>query len=212
MNGESGVGRVLRIGIMGGTFDPVHIGHLMIAEEARCLLHLDQVIFVPARISPLKQDDGTLFDDEQRYRMVCAAVESNAAFAVSRVDLDRPAPSYTIDTLRLLRNALGSKHQYHFVLGADSLTTLSKWRRPAEIVRLARLAVVSRPGFALDMSSLERAVPGVTVATDLLDGLMIDISSTDIRRRMQSGLSIRYLVPDAVLAMIRAGECSRSVD
>jgi nicotinate-nucleotide adenylyltransferase len=208
----SGEGCVLRIGIVGGTFDPVHIGHLMIAEEARCHLHLDQVIFVPARISPLKQDDGTQFGDEQRYRMVCAAVQSNAAFVVSRVDLDRPAPSYTVDTLHLLRNSLGREHRYYFVLGADSLTTLSMWRRPAEIVRLARLAVVSRPGFALDLSSLERTVPGVTAATDLLDGLMIDISSTDIRRRMQSGLSIRYLVPDAVLSLIESDQCHSQMD
>jgi nicotinate (nicotinamide) nucleotide adenylyltransferase len=199
--------RVLRVGIMGGTFDPVHIGHLVIAEEARCRLHLDRIVFVPARLSPLKQDDGTLFDDEQRYAMVHAAVCSNPAFVVSRVDLDRPAPSYTIDTLRLLRRELGEQHQYHFVLGADSLSTLAKWRYPDRIVQLARLAVVSRPGFAPDVQALEAAIPGISAATDILDGLMLDISSTEIRRRIAAGLSVRYLVPDTVLALIDSSPC-----
>lgn len=197
----------LRIGIMGGTFDPVHIGHLVIAEEARCRLRLDRIIFVPARLSPLKQDDGTLFDDEQRCAMVQAAIASNPAFMVSRVDLDRPAPSYTIDTLRLLRRELGEQHQYHFVLGADSLSTLGKWRHPERIVQLARLAVISRPGFPPDVRALEETIPGISAATDVLDGLMLDISSTEIRHRIATGLSIRYLVPDAVLALIDPGLC-----
>lgn len=199
--------RPLRIGIMGGTFDPVHIGHLVIAEEARCRLHLDRVVFVPARLSPLKQDDGTLFDDEQRHAMVHAAVCSNPGFAVSRVDLDRPAPSYTIDTLHLLRRELGEQHRYHFVLGADSLSTLARWRHPEEIVQLARLAVVSRPGSQPDVRDLEEAIPGISAATDVLDGLMLDISSTEIRHRIVAGLSIRYLVPDAVLALIDPSLC-----
>ena len=195
----------LRIGVMGGTFDPIHIGHLIIAEEARCRLRLDRVVFVPAHLSPLKLDDGTLFENEQRYAMVCAAVRSNPAFVVSRVDLDRPAPSYTIDTLRLLRKEFGEQHQYHFVIGADSLVMLGKWRHPERIIELARLAVISRPGFQPDVETLERAIPGIGAATDLLDGLMLDISSSDIRRRIQNGLSIRYLVPDDVLALITDG-------
>ncbi len=199
---------VLRIGVMGGTFDPVHIGHLIIAEEARCRLHLDRVVFVPAHLSPLKQDDGTLFGNEQRYAMVCAAIRSNPAFSVSRVDLDRPAPSYTVDTLRLLRKECGEQHQYHFVIGADSLLTLGQWRHPERIIGLARLAVISRPGFQPDVRALEQAIPGITAAMDLLDGLMLDISSTDIRRRIRCGLSIRYLVPDEVLALIADGGCA----
>ncbi|NLX42657.1 MAG: nicotinate-nucleotide adenylyltransferase, partial [Chloroflexi bacterium] len=191
-----------RIGIIGGTFDPVHLGHLLIAEEARCRLQLDQVIFVPARISPLKLEDGTLFDEEQRYRMVCAAIASNPGFTVSRIDLDRPAPSYTVDTLRLLRNQLGDQHSYYFVLGADSMVTMAKWRQPDAIAQLARLAVVSRPGYAPDMEQLEAAIPGVGGVIDLLDGLLLDISSTEIRRRLQHGLSIRYLVPDSVIEII----------
>jgi nicotinate-nucleotide adenylyltransferase len=201
---ESGL---LRIGIMGGTFDPIHIGHLVIAEEARCRLHLDRVVFVPARISPLKQDDGTLYDDEQRHAMVLAAICSNPAFIASRVDLDRQPPSYTIDTVRLLRSELGEQHQYHFVLGADSLTTLAKWRHPERILQLARLVVVSRPGYRPDVETLEEAIPGITSATDILDGLMLDISSTEIRRRIAAGLSVRYLVPDGVLALIDSSPC-----
>ncbi|MFO7698021.1 MAG: nicotinate-nucleotide adenylyltransferase [Anaerolineae bacterium] len=198
---------MLRIGIMGGTFDPIHIGHLVIAEEARCRLHLDRVFFVPARISPLKQDDGTLYDDEQRYAMVLAAICSNPAFIASRVDLDRQPPSYTIDTVRLLRSEFGEQHQYHFVLGADSLTTLAKWRHPERILQLARLVVVSRPGYRPDVETLEEAIPGITSATDIFDGLMLDISSTEIRRRIAAGLSVRYLVPDGVLALIDSSPC-----
>ena len=110
--------RVLRIGIMGGTFDPVHIGHLVIAEEARCRLHLERIVFVPARLSPLKQDDGTLV---RRRATLCHGLvrryRNNPAFVVSRVDLDRPAPSYTVDTLRLLRHELGEQNEFYFVAG-----------------------------------------------------------------------------------------------
>ncbi len=194
--------RAMRIGILGGTFDPVHIGHLIIAEEARCRLRLDQVIFVPARTSPLKQGGDGLFDDQARYAMVCAAIASNPAFAVSRIDLDRQPPSYTVDTLRLMRAELGPQHEYYFVLGADSLLTLAEWRSPREIIRMARLAVVSRPGYPPDVDRLEARIPGITAATVILEGPTVGISSTDIRRRLQNGLSVRYLVPDAVLAQM----------
>jgi nicotinate-nucleotide adenylyltransferase len=139
--------------------------------------------------------------------MVLAAICSNPAFIASRVDLDRQPPSYTIDTVRLLRSELGEQHQYHFVLGADSLTTLAKWRHPERILQLARLVVVSRPGYRPDVETLEEAIPGITSATDILDGLMLDISSTEIRRRIAAGLSVRYLVPDGVLALIDSSPC-----
>jgi len=193
-----------RVGVLGGTFDPIHIGHLLIAEEARSRLCLDRVVFVPARISPLKQDDGTLFSDEERYAMIRAAIADNAAFAISRVDLDRPAPSFTVDTLRLLRQEMGEQHSYFFIMGADSLDTLSRWRRPEEIIRQARLVVVSRPGFRPDLTYLEARIPGISAATDVLEGLMMDVSSTEIRRRLATGYSIRYQVPEPVRALVEA--------
>jgi nicotinate-nucleotide adenylyltransferase len=190
-----------RIGILGGTFDPIHIGHLILAEEARARLQLDCVILVPARLSPLKQE--TLFSGDERCDMVRLAIESNPAFRLSRVDVDRYGPSYTVETLRQLQAEFGEPAQLFFVLGMDSLTGLSHWRQPEEIIKLARIVAISRPGVAPDMAALEREIPGITGATTLLETLSIGISSTDIRERLEAGLPIRYQVPEAVEAYIR---------
>ena len=193
-----------RIGVLGGTFDPIHIAHLIIAEEARHRLALDRVLFVPARISPLKLDNGTLFTDEQRLEMVQCAIQDNLAFVASRVDLDREAPSYTVDTLRLLRAQWGTRHRYWFILGADSLASLAHWRDPQALLQMARLAVISRPGHAPDIASLTAIIPNIAQATDILPGLQIGISSTDIRRRLALGLPIRYQVPEGVWTCIQS--------
>ncbi len=192
----------MRIGVLGGTFDPIHIGHLIIAEEARYHFALDRVFFVPARVSPFKQEGGTLFSPEQRLEMVERAIEGNTAFALSRVDLDREPPSYTVDTMRLLRQELGPQHDYWFILGADSLSSLGYWRDPQGLLQMARLAVVSRPGHAPHISALEDHVPGISEATDILPGLQIGISSTEIRQRLARGLPIRYQVPESVWVCI----------
>ena len=193
-----------RIGVLGGTFDPIHIGHLIIADEVRHQLALDRVVFVPARVSPLKQDDGTRFVQEQRFEMVRRAIEGNPAFAVSRVDLDREPPSYTVDTLRLLRQKLGDQHSYWFIMGADSLALLSHWRNPKGLLQMARLAVVSRPEHELDLGSLEERIPGLGSATDMIPGLQIGISSSEIRDRINQGLPVRYQVPKAVWECLSA--------
>ena len=186
---------------MGGTFDPIHIGHLAIAEEARVRLSLDEVLFVPARVSPLKLGNTHATGDD-RYRMVELAIADNASFRVSRMELDRQGPSYTVDTLEALHDAYGSVEPY-FVLGMDSLETLTHWRRPDDIVRLARLVVVSRPGFEVDWEALERAIPGLSRAIEVIDTLRLDISSTELRERVRQGMPIRYLVPAPVEAYIR---------
>jgi nicotinate-nucleotide adenylyltransferase len=204
VNAASKAAASLRIGVLGGTFDPIHIGHLIIAEEARQRLALDRVLFVPARVSPLKLENGTLFTEEQRLEMVQRAIQGNPAFAISRVDLEREAPSYTVDTLHLLRQQWGIQHRYWFIMGADSLHFLSHWRDPQGLLRMARLAVISRPGHAPDFAPLEQSIPGIGQATDILPGLQIGISSTEIRRRIGLGLPIRYQVPEAVWACICA--------
>lgn len=196
--------RPLRLGVLGGTFDPVHIAHLIIAEEARVLGHLDRILFVPARLSPLKVQEGTLFTPEERYEMVRLATEDHPAFEVSRVDLDRDGPSFTVDTLRFLRDAYGPAAELFFVMGMDSFISLPHWVCPQEIIRLARLIVISRPGFRPDMAALERQVPGISQATEMLLSLEIGISSTELRRRIRLGLPIRYQVPAAVEAFIHA--------
>ena len=199
-------GRGLRLGILGGTFDPVHIAHLIIAEEARVLCRLDRVLFVPARVSPLKSREGTLFEAEERCEMVRRAIADEPAFEVSRVDLDRDGPSYSVDTLRLLREQYGPEASLFFVMGMDSLLNLRAWYRADEIIRLARLIAVGRAGYAPDLSSLERQLPGVSAATEMLLSLEIGISSTEVRRRIQQGLPFRYQVPAAVYDYIVARE------
>ncbi|HHX65097.1 MAG TPA: nicotinate-nucleotide adenylyltransferase [Chloroflexi bacterium] len=190
-----------RLGVYGGTFDPIHIGHLIIAEEARARLGLDSILFVPARVSPLKLP-GTCFSVEDRLRMVDLAVRDNPHFCVSRVDVDRPGPSYTADTLRALQEAYPDAELY-FIMGADSLESLHRWYRPEEIIHRARLVVVSRPGHAIELDALEAKLPGISDVVEPLTTLDIGISSTDIRRRLQVGLPIRYQVPDVVEAYIR---------
>ena len=194
-------GGAVRLGVFGGTFDPIHIGHLIVAEEARACLGLLRVLFVPANVSPIK-NQGTLGTGEERYQQVQMAVADNPHLIVSRVDLDRRGPSYSVDTLRALQEQYGARTQLHFVMGTDSLLTFPAWHRPAEILRLTRLAVFTRPGYDVDWESLEAQVPGLRRATDLITTLNIGISSTDLRRRIQSGLPIRYQVPASVEASI----------
>ncbi|MBM3190748.1 MAG: nicotinate (nicotinamide) nucleotide adenylyltransferase, partial [Chloroflexi bacterium] len=149
---------IRRLGVLGGTFDPIHIGHLIVAEEARARLGLDRVLFVPANLSPLKAG-STFFSGEERYHMVRLAIEGNPHFAVSRVDLDRTGPSYTVDTLRAIQAEYGPSVQLYFIIGMDALETFAAWHRPEEIIRLTRLVVVSRPGHGADWATLEAEVP-----------------------------------------------------
>jgi nicotinate-nucleotide adenylyltransferase len=191
-----------RLGILGGTFDPVHIGHLIMAEEVRARLSLQQVVFVPAQVSPLKLGDLSA-PPERRLRMVELAIQDNPHFAVSRIDLDRKGPSFTVDTLRAIREACGADVELFFILGTDSLGSLRAWRSPQDILRLARLVAVSRPTYLVDVQALEQDLPGISKVTDLVTTLEIGVSSTDIRARVAQGLPIRYLVPKAVETYLR---------
>jgi len=197
-----GAANVRRLGVFGGTFDPVHIGHLIIAEEARVRMALDRVLFVPAKVSPLKLGHS-FAPGWARLQMLEVAVEDNARFLVSDVDLRRDGPSFTVDTLRAIKNQYGSETQLFFIMGTDSLCGLKTWHRPQEILSLTRIIAVSRPGFDLDWQVLEDQVPGVSSATDLLETISLGISSTDIRARLQQGLPIRYQIPAAVESYIR---------
>ncbi|MFH1085316.1 MAG: nicotinate-nucleotide adenylyltransferase, partial [Chloroflexota bacterium] len=189
--------------------DPIHLGHLILAEEARAALRLDRVVFIPARVSPLKRE-GTFFSAEERCHMVALAIADNAAFGLSRSDVEREGPSFTVDTLRVLQAEFGPAAELFFIMGMDSLATLRHWRQPEEIIRLARLVVISRPGYAPDLVALERDIPGISQATYLLPCLQIGISSTELRRRIQAGEPIRYQVPDSVEAYIRQAVGSTS--
>jgi nicotinate-nucleotide adenylyltransferase len=194
--------RCQRLGVFGGTFDPIHIGHLMLAEEARVRLSLDYVVFVPAKVSPLKLQ-ATFGSARDRLNMVLLATQDNPYFRVSCVDLNRPGPSFTVDTLRAIKAQFGDQTQLFFILGMDSLRSLKVWRQPQEIIALTRLIAISRPSFAVDLPALERDVPGISRATDVISSLQLGISSTDIRARLHQGLPIRYLVPATVEVYIR---------
>jgi len=187
---------------MGGTFDPIHIAHLAIAEEVRVRLALDRVLFVPARVSPLKVGNTHATGDD-RYRMVELAIVDNAGFQASRLELDRSGPSYTVDTLASLRKAYGDEAALYFIMGMDALEALPYWRHPDQIVRLARLVVIARPGYEADWVALERAIPGLCEDTEVIDSLRLDISSSELRERVRQGMPIRYLVPAPVEAYIR---------
>lgn len=188
------------LGVLGGTFDPPHYGHLALAENARVQLRLERVLFVPAGQQPLKRDRA-ITSARHRAAMVEAAIADNPGFALSRVDLDRPGPHYTTDTLALLRKA-HPEAELFFLVGGDSLAQLAAWHDPAGIVQQARLAAMPRPGWEVDLGELEQAVPGVCERLVWLDTPCLDIAASDLRRRARQGLPLRYLVPPAVEAYI----------
>jgi len=192
-----------RVGVLGGTFDPLHLGHLIIAEEARAALGLDVVLFVPARRSPLK-DTAPIATDDQRAAMIERAIGGAPAFRLSRVDLDRPGPSYTVETLALVQAEAGPAAALWFILGADALADLPAWRDPAAILDAARLAVFDRPGHIADLAALAAQIPGIRGRIDAIPAPLIGISATDLRRRAAAGRPIRYQVPASVEAYISA--------
>jgi len=187
-----GVGK---IGVLGGTFDPIHYGHLAAAEEARAKLGLQEVIFVVAGLPPHKLNEE-ITPVKHRYAMVELAIASNPHFSLSRIDIDRPGPSYTVDTIALLRK--GRKEEIYFIMGMDSLMEIDTWHEPQRLIQLCRLVAVERPGFVPDLERLEEAIPGIAARTEIIDMPQMEISSTDIQRRVREGLPIKYQVPPEV--------------
>ncbi len=183
-----------RIGIMGGTFDPIHNGHLVAASEVAGLFRLDEVVFVPTG-EPWQKADVKVTPAEDRYLMTVIATASNPRFNVSRVDIDRKGPTYTIDTLRDLREVYGDVEMY-FITGADALEKILSWKDVDEMFDLAHFIGVTRPGFTLSDAHL----PADTVS--LVQVPAMAISSTDCRVRVGAGKPIWYLVPDGVVQYI----------
>jgi len=192
----------MRLGVFGGTFDPIHHGHLVAAEEVRGRLNLDKVLFVPAGLPPHKLDLD-ISPTRHRIAMLKLAIDSNPGFALSRVDVDRHGPCYTVDTLALLHAEYGPDAELFFIMGMDSLADLLIWRSPERIIRLARIVVVGRPGFQADVDELDKVLPGAAQRITIVDTPLIEVSSSDIRMRVREGLPIRYQVPEAVEAYIR---------
>lgn len=185
-----------RLGIIGGTFDPPHYGHLVLAENGRAQLDLDSVLFVPAAQPPHKPEKP-MTETHHRIAMVQTAIADNAAFQLSRVDVDRPGPHFTVDMLGILRETYPRAGLF-FLMGGDSLSEFLSWRDPGSIVDRAHLAVMQRPGWETDVETLEDHLPGIRERLAWLDTPYLKISGTDLRRRVREGLPIRYLVPAAV--------------
>ena len=190
----------MNLGLLGGTFDPPHFGHLHIARAACEQLNLDRVLFVPAGVQPLKQGQ-IISPPAQRARLVELAIADQPCFALSRLDLDRPGPHYTVDLLALVHQQYPAAAVW-FIMGEDSLSDLLRWREPQRLITLARLAVLRRPGYEPDWPTLDAALPDLRDHLDWLDHAEIDISARVIRQRVKDGLPIAEFVPEAVAAYI----------
>lgn len=189
----------MRLGVLGGTFDPVHVGHLILAETAREQLALGRVVFVPAGV-PWRKAVVSITEPEHRLAMLRLAIAGNPAFAVSDVEVTRVGPSYTAETLK----ALAKEHtgaELFFLLGEDALADLPNWYQPRRILQLATLAVARRPGGPAEAG--DEAPRGLSAGLVRLEMPRIDISASALRARVRDGLSVRYLVPEAVEAYIR---------
>ncbi|MDP2953988.1 MAG: nicotinate-nucleotide adenylyltransferase [Chloroflexota bacterium] len=226
----------MKVGVLGGTFDPIHLGHLIVAEDARERLGLEVVYFVPAGQPWLKARrrrpfegllrqapstgsgqrqeavratpelvEGQITPGPHRLAMLRLALAGHPAFKVATLELERPGPSYTVETMQTLRDELGKKAELFFLLGWDALAELPRWREPARLLGLCpsaeglcQVVALRRPGSLPPWDALEAALPGARDRIKLLEVPLIEISSSDIRERVRQGLSIRYLVPEAV--------------
>ena len=186
-----------RVGVMGGTFDPIHHGHLVAASEVQAWFDLDEVVFVPTG-DPWQKSDRLVSPAEDRYLMTVVATASNPRFTVSRVDIDREGPTYTIDTLRDLR-AQRPDADLYFITGADALADIFTWRSPEDLFDLAQFVGVTRPGHEMDPETLS-TIPADRVTMVEIPALAI--SSTDCRERTRRGEPVWYLVPDGVVQYI----------
>lgn len=192
-----------KTGLFGGTFDPIHLGHLVMAEEARLKLGFDRVVFIPAR-QPWLKADQCITPAHHRLAMVELATASNPFFEVSTAELDRPGPTYTIDTVRQMKEMMEPSDELYFIVGSDALTDLPGWKEPDRVTELCRIVSLERPGFPeVDVMALKSHLPAVSDCLIQLDAPRIEISSTAIRERIRRGLSVRYLVPAEVEEYIR---------
>jgi len=193
----------MKLGVLGGTFDPIHNGHLAVADEVRKRLELDEILFVPAG-QPWLKAGKPLTEAEHRMEMVRLAIADRPYYKLSTMEIDREGPSYTVDTMSELKNQRADEDELFFILGWDSLAELPEWREPERIIRLCQLVAVPRPGYPRpDLKVLESSIPGLNERVTVLDKPTVDISASDIRERVAKGLSISGLVPDAVARYIR---------
>lgn len=188
-----------QIGVLGGTFDPVHLGHLVMALEAQVTLGLDEVVFVPAG-EPWQKLDRVVAGAEERAEMVRLALEGSRTLRLSLVDVRRPGPSYAVDTLPVLRAEYAEAVDFWFLVGLDALAGLESWKEPGHLLRQARIVALPRPEVASPVAAIQEKWPWAQIV--VLEGPQIGISSSQVRRRLAGGLPVTYLVPAAVESYI----------
>ncbi|MFQ6102811.1 MAG: nicotinate-nucleotide adenylyltransferase [Candidatus Glassbacteria bacterium] len=193
-----------KLGVFGGSFDPIHTGHLIVAQDVLCALSLDEIMFIPACVPPHKKGIE-LSETRHRLRMVEIATHNNPNFSASDMELKRGGVSYTIDTIRQLRSGLSADVELFFIVGSDNIPDIQTWKEPWELVKLCKLVTIHRPGFRdIDiLPELKEHVTSVAVTS-------VDISSRDIRQRVRNGRPIRYLVPEEVERYILKEELYKS--
>ena len=193
----------MNIGVLGGTFDPIHNGHLLMAEEARARLNLAVVLFIPAG-QPWLKVASPVSAAEHRVEMVRLAIADKPYCKLSAMEIERAGPTYTVDTIAELSSQLGSGDELFFILGQDNLTQLPEWKEPSRLVEMCYLVAVPRPGSSSpDLKALEAAIPGISQRVMLMEKPRVDISASVIRDRVGRGLSIHHLVPESVSSYIR---------
>jgi len=193
----------MNMGVLGGTFDPIHNGHLIVAEETRTRLNLAEVLFVPAG-QPWLKADISILAAEHRVQMVRLAIADKSYFKLSTIEIDRAGLSYTVDTIGELQAQLGAGDELFFILGWDNLAEFPQWKEPSRLIKMCRLVAVPRVGYPIpDLKPLEAIIPGVSQRVILSDKPEVDISASVIRQRAAQGLSIHHLVPEPVDEYIR---------
>jgi nicotinate-nucleotide adenylyltransferase len=198
-----------RIGILGGTFDPPQMGHLILAEYTKEALQMDHILFVPVADHPVKKD-ATRSPINHRLAMLDLAIEDNDAYSVSRVDIDRGGPHYSADTVKILQNQYPDA-QLYFVMGGDNLRTLPSWKRAEDLYKCCRLAVMKRADEDIAPDMHDDILPGLSQKVDIVDVPLLSVwlSSTHVVNRLHDNLSVRYLVPDSVLEYIASNNLYR---
>lgn len=209
--GVEDASRMYRLGIMGGTFDPIHIGHLACAEQAREAFELDAVIFIPAG-NPVFKKDKQVTEASKRLEMCRRACASNPLFDVSSLEIDRTGDTYTVDTLRELREHYPENVELYFITGADAMFSMVKWYKSDEIASMAKLIGVTRPGYDVTDRQLHHFEKASDFEIAYLEVTALAISSTDLRERVRQGKSIRYLTMQSVRDYIDTHKLYRGID
>ena len=192
----------MRLGIFGGTFDPPHLGHLILAEEARWQLNLDRVLWLLTPVSPLKKH-AAISPWEQRLELLTAAVPDDPHFEISRIDVERPQPHYAHESMKILKDEYPGQ-ELVYLIGEDSLRDLPKWKEPGELIAISdQIGVMHRPDTPIDLDALEDLLPGLLSKLAWVDSPLIEISASMIRKRLQTREPVKYFLPAAVYRIIQ---------